>query len=449
MKNCCLKWNQTITRIIYSFLLLLVSVSSSFSQSNEKIIKDVFDNIILSIGNSFPDAPEIKFDQKVVIAVYSPIRKTISIDNKIFEICRSFKEDSLNAIAYILGHELAHHYLNHGWLDDNFEDDFQGFSFIDHIRKFSSDSLKQLEIETQADLFGGFYAHLAGYNSLSIAPALLKKIYKEYNLKENAKGYPTLFERQVIVKKQLDKLKELKNVFDAASFALASGFYPGAQDGFDYIIKKGFTSREIYNNLGISYLMEAMEKAKNKISFSYPFEFDAETRLSTDNSRDVNLDIKLSIELTKSCVKALNKALILAPNYKPALINYISANSILAELDSVNRKMYLLNAETKLNEIKDFDKNKFEVLYAINLYQNKKKEISLTEFKNCASGGNELAQLNYTNLSNKKSTNMETKTINKESSMNKINLESILQKLSDLEEPYNYYKLENYRLYIK
>ena len=440
---------QNFKRILFSLIFLIFHSSAIFSQNNDKVIKDIFDNLILSIGNSFPEAPKLKLNQQVGVAVYSPSKKTISIDSEIYKICRTFKSDSLNAMAYILGHELAHHYLNHGWLDENYDDDDQNLSFIKHIKVNTIDSIKQLESEIQADLFGGFFAHIAGYNSLKIAPSLLKKIYKEYKLKDNLKGYPTLAERQVIVQKQLDKLEELKSVFDAATIALASGFYPGAEEGFDFIIKKGFTSREIYNNLGLSYLMEAMDIEKSKIAFAYPFEFDAETRLNTDNSRDVNLDIKLSIELVKSAIKAINKALIVAPDYKPALINYICANSILAELDSVNRKTYLTNAKMKINDLNDYDKQKFDVLNAIILYQTGNKEGSLIEFKNCASSGNVLAQLNYNNLNDIKNIKTNTDLVNKMMSMNKMNLESILQKLSDLEEPLNNYKLENYRLYIK
>ena len=449
-----MKINNSITykifkRISFSLIFLIFHSSAIFSQNNDNTIQEIFDNIILSIGNSFPEAPKLKLNQQVGVAVYSPSKKTISIDSEIYKICRTFKSDSLNAMAYILGHELAHHYLNHGWLDENYDDDDQNLSFIKHIKLNTIDSIKQLESETQADLFGGFFAHIAGYNSLKIAPSLLKKIYKEYKLKDNLKGYPTLLERQVIVQKQLDKLEELKSVFDAASIALATGFYPGAEEGFDFIIKKGFTSREIYNNLGLSYLMEAMDKSKSKVVFAYPFEFDAETRLNTDNSRDVNLDIKLSIVLLKSAIKAINKALIVAPDYKPALINYICANSILAELDSVNRKTYLTNAKMKINDVNDYDKQKFDVLNAIILYQTGNKENSLIEFKNCASSGNLLAQLNFNNLNNFKNIKTNTDLVNKMLSMNKINLESVLQKLDDLEEPLKYYKLENYKLYIK
>jgi hypothetical protein len=449
-----MKINNSITckifkRISFSLIFLIFHSSAIFSQNNDNTIQQIFDNIILSIGNSFPEAPKLKLNQRIDAAEYNSSNKTISIDSKIYKICRTFKSDSLNAMAYILGHELAHHYLNHGWLDENYDDDDQNLSFIKHIKLNTNDSIKQMECETQADLYGGFFAHIAGYNSLKIAPSLLKKIYKEYELKDKLRNYPTLSERQVIVQKQLEKLEELKSVFDAASIALASGFYPGAEEGFDFIIKKGFTSREIYNNLGLSYLLEAMDKAKSKVVFAYPFEFDAETRLNTDNSRDVNTDIKLSIELLKSAIKAINRSLIVAPDYKPALINYICANSILAELDSVNRKTYLTNATTKINDVKDYDKQKWEVLNAIILYQTDNKENGLIEFKNCASSGNVLAQLNYNNLNDIKNIKTNTYVLNKMMSMNKMNLESVLQKLNDLEEPLKYYKLENYRLYIK
>ena len=98
------------------FLLLYNSVESFGQFVSEKSCYSVWNNLISSIGNNNPRAPELVLKtSEQNPASYNPKTSTVRIEKKVLEICYSFGNDSLNALAYILAHELGHHYQNHGY----------------------------------------------------------------------------------------------------------------------------------------------------------------------------------------------------------------------------------------------------------------------------------------------------------------------------------------------
>ena len=62
---------------------------------------------------------------------------------------------------------------------------------------------KRLEMETQADLKGGFYSFLSGYDALNPAIRLLDTLYVVYKVPKAASGYPNLSERKSICETQI------------------------------------------------------------------------------------------------------------------------------------------------------------------------------------------------------------------------------------------------------
>jgi hypothetical protein len=53
-------------------------------------------------------------------AKYNPIvgKPKIEVDQKLFSVCRTYGKDSLNAVAVVLSHELAHYYSDHTFCSD-------------------------------------------------------------------------------------------------------------------------------------------------------------------------------------------------------------------------------------------------------------------------------------------------------------------------------------------
>ncbi len=100
-------------------IILSLTISISYSQSDDELknnIETIFNDIIASIGNNNPLPP------KLIISNRNPNKVAYLRGNSIYfeletaKLLSKFDEKSNNAIAYILGHEIAHHYLQHAWM---------------------------------------------------------------------------------------------------------------------------------------------------------------------------------------------------------------------------------------------------------------------------------------------------------------------------------------------
>ena len=315
--------------MVIKYVFLLLFTSFSFSQQLSPVTaKKVFEEIIVAIGNTNPRPPSLIFQNTDYNpASYSPKKKNIKIENKVLEICYSFGIDSLNALAYILAHELGHHYRSHGW-----ETSYASLDFSNEIDKKLDSSQKRIDAETEADIFAGFYAHLAGYDALSVANKFLTKIYESYDLPENLSNYPTLDERKKIIQKNQEDFEKLKDIFDLGNLAMVTGNYAYAQEIFHHILNHGFTSREIYNNLGLCYVYEALS-LNIELDFVFPFKIDLSSRLDIEEKTRGSFNKKAkAIDLFNDAVIEFETALKLDPNYIPAKENKLYSNIALSYL---------------------------------------------------------------------------------------------------------------------
>ena len=115
----------------------------------------VYEDLVVAVGNVHPRAPRLVLkNSKRNPASFNPFTKEISLERKVLEICHSFGPDSLSALAYILGHELAHSYCEHGW-----QTKFAGLDFSNEVDQKLESIEQRVDDETEADLKAGFYAH--------------------------------------------------------------------------------------------------------------------------------------------------------------------------------------------------------------------------------------------------------------------------------------------------
>tara|TARA_B100001250_G_scaffold144171_1_gene123423 strand:+ start:27359 stop:28918 length:1560 start_codon:yes stop_codon:yes gene_type:complete len=292
---------SAIYRFYLIFSFIIVSININAQQLSQSSVDKVWNEIIAAIGNNNPREPKLEFkNSKRNPASYSPKKKTIKIENKVLEICYSFGKDSLNAFSYILAHELAHHYKDHGWTTQ-----YASLDFSNEIDEKQESAQQRVDDETQADIYAGFYAHIAGYDALKVADSFLDAIYKSYALPHELKNYPTLEERKAIIEQNRSDFEELRDIFDLANIVMSLGKYNYAQELYDYIINKGFTSREIYNNLGLCYVYEALALDIEDAYFNLliPFTVDLSTRLESNGS-------------TRGAMTAKQQAIILFNNAK-------------------------------------------------------------------------------------------------------------------------------------
>ena len=110
------------------------------------------------------------------------------------DLFASLGPDSLGAMAWLLGHELAHYYKDHHWSGD-FGNGLADLPVGRTLKALSNQQKKRVEIETEADYFGGFSGYVAGYNTFGIMPRALERLYTAYELDAELPGYPSLSDR--------------------------------------------------------------------------------------------------------------------------------------------------------------------------------------------------------------------------------------------------------------
>jgi hypothetical protein len=148
------------------------------------------------------------------LAWFSPQQHRLTLEERAYDLCVEQGADSLDALAFVLGHELAHFYENHGWVGD-FGNGFADLQVGQAMQVVERSLEQMIEVEAQADYVSGFYGYMAGYNTLDVAPELLQRIYQAYDLGDHILGYPTLSERQDIARRAALELHSKIPIFDA------------------------------------------------------------------------------------------------------------------------------------------------------------------------------------------------------------------------------------------
>lgn len=264
-------------------------------------------------------------------AYYDPSNNTINLGEGIYDLCAGFGEDSLNALAMVLGHELAHFYKDHGW-GMAFGTANEDLEVASKIYKLKLTSERKTECEAQADYYGGLFAYMAGYKSLDVGPKFFKELYTAAALPAVTNGYPTLQERMKIGANSKKKLEKLIAVFEAANLLNATDDFERAASCYDHIISV-FPSREVYNNAGVSLAREALKLFDvEKIKFAYPFTMDLDTRMDNAGQKGLgeDRDEKMKRLLTEA-KDMFNTAITMDPEYAPAYVNLTMVNDLLGD----------------------------------------------------------------------------------------------------------------------
>ena len=235
---------------------------------------------------------------------------------------------------------------------------------------------------------------------------------------------------------------------------MMAGYFQGAEDGFNKILSEGFNSREIYNNLGLAYLLHALKKMNNDDILAYPFEYDAKSRLNSVTTRaisgyDNSEKIKMLID---KAIKKFEHSKRLDPDYKTAQLNICCSYSLLAELfqlDDVEKNKFIKKANDALVCYNQPDTKNTYIIQGIISFQSGNKKTASKYFKKAVKIGSEVAQINL----NKLNGSNEDKTVLTSTSYPEILDDfkpgGIMAGFSDFPEPYSTIKLDNCKLYVK
>jgi len=259
----------------------------------------------------------------------------IAIEERVYDLLISLGGDRDNALAFLLGHELTHYYLRHGWVGD-FGNAFASLDVGKKMQRVANYE-QAVKLETEADYFGGFYGYLAGYNTLTVAPRMLEMVYAAYRMPDQVPNYPSRSDRIAIAARTEANLRKMVPVFDAGVRLLVVERYEEAARLFDYLAHT-FPSPEMFNNAGVAYALEAIHLfPPGKLRFIYPFEYDAATRLHGRENRTRSIaddSEERCSRLLRKANECFEEALQREREYVPALANQAAVTNIQGEVDT-------------------------------------------------------------------------------------------------------------------
>lgn len=394
--------------LIIISLLLSYNLPAQVGKRKLLFAQEVFNNLVNAYAST-KSSPSLKVlpksASKVVAQYITYPSPSIQIDETLYDICMSLGKDSANALAIILGHELAHYYNDHSWCSD-YAFALRNSTLGNTLNKVSKES--KIEKESVADSYGLFYSTLAGYKPFDVFSPLLDKIYKQYKLPEIVPGYPSKKERKEINKIQKGKIDGLVPVFEAGLVLQHLKYYEEAAACFEYLTKF-FPGREMYNNYGVSKLSQALNyRPQETVSFIYPIEVDASSRIYSQAERGddtLNKENRFK-ELIQNAKTAFEKAISLDPKYVRSYINlaclYDIRGNYQAALGVVNEVAGLGFVNTDL-----------ELIKAIALYHSKNINEAESILNKLSTTGNMLYEYNSKLLSSVILTNGDNQAIEK------------------------------------
>lgn len=245
----------------------------------------------------------------------------IVLEEKAYDVCDAFGPDGDAALATLLAHELSHYYEKHAWRR-GFVANFQDLDIAFHLDSLQDDAVH----ETQADYIGGFLTFSAGFGRFAKGAALIDSLYRAYGISEQIPGYPSLSDRKALSMRTSDRLGRLIDVFEMANLLTAAGKYDEAYVYYKFVLQE-YQSREIYNNVGTTALLQAIAMQKpGEQPYHLPLELDLESALSRGEDTT-----GLPKHLLLEAIRHFDAAISLDPDYATAYLNKACAYLLLGD----------------------------------------------------------------------------------------------------------------------
>lgn len=233
--------------------------------------QQILDDLYGAVGNyNMPKPVLLYVDTDKRVASYNSRLNTISIEQKVIDLCASREALGSDGLAFVIAHELAHSFQSHS----------KESGFITDFLAFDKTADASITLERNADIHGAFACHVAGYKIDENISVLLDSIYSSYNIQNAIKFYPTKAERKQSSNLALMKLDTLSKLFEYAQILALDGQYSIARNATEYITQY-YQGKELYNNIGVYYVLEALDMGDQNVEkFIYPIELNYVSRLS-------------------------------------------------------------------------------------------------------------------------------------------------------------------------
>ena len=286
-------------------------------------------------------------------AEYDFERKTIVIDPKAYNLCLNISNHQDDALAFLIAHEYVHAYQH-----KDLEYVSPGFFVETKTLKAWARGQRDRRrlMESQADIQGAILCYLSGYEVSDIIPLFIEDLYETFNLKASDPLYDSKEERMAIAARAQEDVRKLILQYDMANYLSILQEHSKDTVIYNYLIES-FRSAEFYNNLGLSYMMQALPQLEEPYrSCPYPFVLDTETRLQNALSKN-----QLSPEaLLRKSIAYFNQVLVLNDAYLAMRINRACAYHLLGSLDEENRAVYKTKAERDIAFIKQYESGLYQ-----------------------------------------------------------------------------------------
>jgi tetratricopeptide (TPR) repeat protein len=189
-------------------------------------------------------------------------------------------------------------------------------------------------------------------------------------------------------KRTSEKLESLIEVFDMANMLTAVGNYAEAFNYYQFVLRE-YQSREIYNNLGVTALLDALQYfSESELKFRYPMQLDLRSSAKGQGFANVRQ------QLVQQAILHFDAAISLDPNYAPAYLNKACAYALIGDSERAQfysdieaRAIALKNKDTKI--ISDI-----EILLGILEAKRGNTEKAKKIFETASANGSALATIN-------------------------------------------------------
>ena len=356
-------------------------------------VQPILDKLYLALGDKRIECPSLEIsDSEEFVAMYSPGSHKIVLEQKTLDLCSAFGDNKEDALAFIIGHELAHAFQGH--LDHSDET-----SFLAYNKAYSPEMKLKVDVklkETEADIFGSFGAYLAGYKIQNVFPDLINSIYASYGLTDKIlPQYPTKSFRNKSAKNMMTKLDSLVKLYDLGNYLSLTGHYTEASACYNYV-GHSYKGIELVNNQGVNNLLEALNLSKlNAEPYYYPVELDLKSRLhkakKTADTKDLNPSEKMLFNLLIiDAIQYFEEAISMDENYLPAYINIICSHAVNNQPEEAINFIQKTNLEDKIYKQGNSDlRASYEIAKAICLLKNGKETEGTKLLKALKSTSNE------------------------------------------------------------
>jgi tetratricopeptide (TPR) repeat protein len=212
---------------------------------------------------------------------------------------------------------------------------------------------------------------------------VLDSIYEKYGFEDKKlKSYPPLVKRKEIVSNSSNRMESLLILYEFGIASLLSKQFDLAIDLFEIIIEEGFQSKEVYNNLGLSYFQKALSLTpEDSLTYTYPFDMDFTSNL--EQQRDFSPSEDEVKEFYKRSLECFDNALNIDKKYIKAL-----TNKAILQFHTESVELPIVLAQLKVNAA-DTDSYKLLILLidhkSGNINTSLDKMSEMAEYNSCAS----------------------------------------------------------------